>query len=160
MKRKQGSTIFLRLTIFLIGALILALYIFLVPLVSNQAIDLYPDYLVYPILIVVYLTAIPFYFALHKTLNLLNYIDKNKAFSDLSVSALKNIKHCAITISILYVISLPFLYVIGDKDDAPGIIVIGMVLVFAPIVIATFAAVLQKLLQKAIDIKAYNDLTI
>lgn len=103
---------------------------------------------------------IPFYFTLYETLKLLSYIDKNKAFSNLSVKVLKNIKYCATVISILYIISIPFLYVIGDKDDAPGIIVIGMAFVFAPSVIATFAAVLQKLLQKAIDIKNDNDLTI
>lgn len=160
MKRKQGSTIFLRLVIFLIGALILALYTFCVPWISNQATELFPTALVYPVLIIVYLTGIPFYFALYETLKLLSYIDKNKAFSNLSVKVLKNIKYCATVISILYIISMPFLYVIGDKDDAPGIIVIGMAFVFAPSVIATFAAVLQKLLQKAIDIKNDNDLTI
>ncbi|MGV2643750.1 DUF2975 domain-containing protein, partial [Clostridium perfringens] len=47
-----------------------------------------------------------------------------------------------------------------EKDDAPGIILIGMALIFASIVIAVFAAVLQKLLQEAIDIKSENDLTV
>jgi capsular polysaccharide biosynthesis protein len=45
-------------------------------------------------------------------------------------------------------------------DDAPGAIVIGLVIIFASIVIAVFAAVLEKLLRTAIDIKSENDLTI
>ncbi|MGO4375941.1 DUF2975 domain-containing protein, partial [Paenibacillus sp. MCAF20] len=45
-------------------------------------------------------------------------------------------------------------------DDAPGIILVGMVLIFASLVIAVFAAVLQKLLKEAIDIKSENDLTV
>ena len=35
-----------------------------------------------------------------------------------------------------------------------------MLLAFAPLVVAVFAATLQKLLQNAMDIKAENDLTV
>lgn len=37
---------------------------------------------------------------------------------------------------------------------------IGMVIIGAPMVIAVFAAVLQRLLQEAIDIKSENDLIV
>ncbi len=107
-----------------------------------------------------YATAIPFFFALYQAFKLLSYIDKNKAFSELSVKALKNIKYCAITISILYAVGMPFFYLIAEEDDAPGLIVIGLVIIFASMVIAVFAAVLQKLLKEAIDIKSENDLTV
>lgn len=160
MERKQVSTIFLRLVIFLIGILALALCIFGLPWIAKEAAKHYPASLLYPVLIIVYVTAVPFYFALYEILKLLNYIDKSKAFSELSVKALKNIKYCAMTISILYVAILPFLFIIADLDDAPGIIIIGLVIVFASSVIATFVAVLEKLLKEAIDIKEDNDLTI
>ena len=107
-----------------------------------------------------YASAIPFYFALYQAFKLLSYIDKNKAFSELSVKALKNIKYCAITISILYVLGMPLFYLMAERDDAPGIILIGLVIIFASMVIAVFAAVLQRLLQEAIDIKSENDLTV
>ncbi|REK61420.1 MAG: hypothetical protein DF221_15940 [Brevibacillus sp.] len=87
-------------------------------------------------------------------------MDQNKAFSELSVVALQKIKYCAITISILYMAGMPLLYLMAEADDAPGIIVIGLVLIFASMVIGVFAAVLQKLLQEAIEIKAENDLTV
>ena len=45
-------------------------------------------------------------------------------------------------------------------DDAPGVILIGLILIFASMVIAVFAAVLQKLLKEAIDIKSENDLIV
>jgi hypothetical protein len=97
---------------------------------------------------------------LYQSFNLLSYIDKNQAFSELSVRALKKIKNCAITMSGLYVVALPFVYIIAEVDDAPGLAVIGMVMIFAPLVIAVFAAVLQRLLQEAIDIKSENDLIV
>ncbi|QUG41863.1 DUF2975 domain-containing protein [Psychrobacillus sp. INOP01] len=159
---KQGSTLFLKITVILIGIPVLALCIFLVPGIANFAAELYPDiaFIKYLVLINLYAAAIPFYFALYQAFKLLSYIDKNKAFSKISVRALKKIKYCAITISGLYVVGMPLFYLIAEMDDAPGVIVIGMVIIFASIVIAIFAAVLQKLLQEAIDIKSENDLTV
>uniref|UniRef100_UPI0028EB9449 DUF2975 domain-containing protein n=3 Tax=Paenibacillus TaxID=44249 RepID=UPI0028EB9449 len=65
-----------------------------------------------------------------------------------------------IVISSLYFVMLPFVYVVAEKDDAPGLILMGMVPVFASLVIAVFSAVLQRLLQEAIDIKSENDLVV
>ena len=159
---KRGTTLFLKVAVILIGIPVLALCIFLVPEVANFAAELYPDhtYLKYLVVIDLYATAIPFYFALYQAIKLLNYIDKNKAFSELSVRVLKNIKYCAIIISSLYVVGMPLFYLMAEKDDAPGIIIIGMVMIIASMVIAVFAAVLQRLLNEAIDIKSENDLTV
>lgn len=156
---KQGSTLFLKIAVILIGLPVLALCIFVVPEFGRYAVELYPGktYLQYLVYLDVYATAIPFYFALYQAFKLLSYIDKNVAFSELSVKALKNIKYCANTISILYVLGLPLFYLIAERDDAPGLIVIGLSFIFASSVIAVFAAVLQRLLQEAIDIKSEND---
>jgi len=159
MKRE---TILLKLAVILMGIPVLALCIFLLPVIGKDAAagSLKMAYVLYGILIVMYITLIPFFIALYQAFRLLNYIDKNKAFSELSVKALKNIKNCATTISILYVASMPLFYIVGEVDDALGVILIGMIFVFAPMVIAVFAATLQKLLKNAIDIKNDNDLTI
>lgn len=157
---ERGTTLFLKAAVFLIGISILALCIFGLPRIAKEAADYYPAHWLYPVLTAMYVAAIPFFVALYQALRLLSYIDKNNAFSELSVSALKNIKYCACTISILYVAVMPFLYLLAEEDDAPGIIVIGLVIIFASSVIAVFAAVLQKLLKNAIDIKSENDLTV
>ena len=144
------------------GIPVLALCIFLVPEIGDVAAKLLPQFanIKYLVSIVFYASALPFYFALYQAFKLLRYIDKNKAFSELSVIALKKIKHCAIIISILHVLVLPLFYLFADKDDAPGVIFVGLVVPFASMVIAVFAAVLQKLLKEAIDIKSDNDLTV
>lgn len=113
-----------------------------------------------PILIGLYVAAIPFFAALYQTLKLLQYIDKNEAFSPLSVKALQAIQYCALIISGLFAAGLPYIYHVADKDDAPGVVAVALVITFASFVIATFAAVLQKLVQNAIDIKNENDLTV
>lgn len=157
---KHGSTLFLKIAVFLIGAPVLALCIFgLYWLAKNPA---NPDYahLLYPIVIDMYVSVIPFFLALYQAFKLLSFIDKNQAFSELSVKSLKKIKYCAMTISGLYVVIMPFVYIVAELDDAPGLVIIGMVPIFASMVIAVFAAVLQRLLQEAIDIKSENDLTV
>jgi hypothetical protein len=159
MKRE---TLFLKVVVFLMGILVLALCIFLVPSLAAWAAKEISEfsYLQYLILGGFYATAIPFFFALYQTLKLLNYIDRDIAFSELSVKALKNIKYCAIVISCLYLAGMPCLIFLAEKDDAPGVAALGLIISFASIVIAVFAAVLQKLLKNAIEIKSENDLTV
>ncbi|MES2470928.1 MAG: DUF2975 domain-containing protein [Patescibacteria group bacterium] len=153
---KKGSTLLLKGVIFLIGAIVLFLCAYVLPQgIMTDVTGLYR-----PILIGLYFPAIPFFVALYQALKLLNNIDKGLAFSNLSTKALNVIKYCAIIISILYAIGMPFIFIAAEKDDAPGVIVIGLVIIFASVVIATFAAVLQKLLQEALDIKAENELTV
>ncbi|HET8883861.1 MAG TPA: DUF2975 domain-containing protein [Candidatus Saccharimonadales bacterium] len=153
---KRGSTIFLRGVVILIGLFILALCVFALPLAINSGQT--GDYR--PILFGLYVPAIPFFFALYQALKLLNYIDHNQAFSVGSVSAFKFIKYSALIISALFIAGLPYIAQVAQADDAPGVLAIGLVIVFASFVIATFAAVLQRLVQNAVDIKSENDLTV
>jgi Protein of unknown function (DUF2975) len=159
---ENATTLFLKIAVIFLGVPVLALCIFLVPEMANLSAKLLPEFTVikYFVFIVFVASAIPFYIALYQAFELLRYIDKNKAFSDLSVKALKNIKHCAITISILHVFVLPLFYIFAEVDDAPGVIFVGLAVPFASMVISVFAAVLQKLIKEAIDIKSENDLTV
>ncbi|UOY92434.1 DUF2975 domain-containing protein [Ectobacillus sp. JY-23] len=157
MKRE---TLFLKAAVFLMGTPVLALGIFGLYWLATHPAN--PDYahMLYPLVIGIYVSTIPFYIALYKAFMLLSYIDKNQAFSALAVTALKHIKVCALTFSGVYMVMMPFVFLVAEQDDAPGLVIMGMVPVFASLVIAVFAAVLQKLLQNAIDIKSENDLTV
>jgi len=152
---KQGSTLFLKVVIYLIGFAVLALCVIIGGVTVSGNAGMY-----LPLMLGILITAIPFFFSLYQGLLLLRYIDQNSAFSNQSVKAIENIKYCAFTISVLYAAGMPFIIRVADKDDAPGAVVIGLVILFAFIVTAVFAAVLQKLLQNAIDIKSENDLTV
>ncbi|MFA5927504.1 MAG: DUF2975 domain-containing protein [Patescibacteria group bacterium] len=158
---KRGSTILLRGAVILIGLVVFALCVFVLPAVAKEMVDVMPvQYELLPILIVLAASTIPFYSALYQAWKLLNYIDINEAFSELSVKVLKNIKRSGIAVGLLYMACSPFLFIVADGGDAPGILAIGLVIIFASIVIATLSAVLQKVLQDALDIKSENDLTV
>lgn len=156
---KRGSTFFLRAVIFLIGLAVLAICLFALPPVIMSEITS-GDFDYGPILIGLYVPAVPFFFALYQSLRLLRYIDKNDAFTPASVRAFKYIKLCALLISGIFIAGSPYLLKVADADDAPGVLGIGLIIAFASFVIATFAAVLQKLVQNAVDIKSENDLTV
>lgn len=160
--RLLRSTHFLRFALTLFGLIVLALCIFALPSIWKGGSAEYPyaSLSVYLIVCGLYATAIPFYVALWHTFKLLKYIDNGTAFSEASVKALRAIKHCAAIIAALYVGGVPLLYPIAEVDDAPGLLLFGAMIACAPVAVAVFAAVLQKLLRNAIDIKSENDLTV
>lgn len=162
---KKNSTIFLQVVIVLIGILALAIMIRF-PLTEGRAVNLdlfsiYAD----PFIVFGYLASIPFFVALYQAFKLLGYIGKNKVFSLDSVKALRTIKYCAIILSFLIIMAAIYIRVSygisPTKDDDPaGFIAISIVTTFISIVIATAAAVFEKTLQNAVDIKSENDLTV
>ncbi|MEK3757411.1 DUF2975 domain-containing protein [Paenibacillus sp. FSL P4-0338] len=162
MNRKPGSTTFLKAVLIVFALAALALCIFAVPAIGDFAAELYPGHSYIQVLVMtdLYGAALPFFIALSQAYRLLRLIDRNEAFSEDSVRVLKHIKHAAVSISGMFTLGLPLFYLMAEKDDAPGIIVIGLVLIFASMVIAVFAAVLQKLLNEAIALKSENDLTV
>ena len=162
---KRGSIIFLKVVIVLIGIVVLAGMIRF-PLTEGRAanLDLFSIYSD-PFIIYGYVASIAFFVALYQTFKLLEYIGENKVFSLNSVKTLKTIKYCAITLSILIVmaaiyIRLSFSVKSVIDDDPAGFIAVSIVTTFISIVIATVAAVFEKLLQNAVDIKSENDLTV
>src|SRR3989338_4474181 len=157
---KKSSIIFLQVVIVLIGVGALAL-ILRFPLTEGRAVNLdlfsiYSD----PFILYGYLASIAFFVALYQTFKLLGYIGQNKVFSLNSVKALRTIKYCAFVLSILIVMAMLYIMMSNGDDDAAGAIAMGIVMIFLSAVIATVAAVFERTLQGAVDIKSENDLTV
>lgn len=158
---KRVPTLFLQVVIVLIGLVALAILIRF-PLVEGRAtnldlISIYAD----PLILYSYATSIAFFIALYKAFKLLGYIGQNKVFSSNSVRALMSIKYCAIVLSILIVMAgLYVRFTHNEEDDPAGFLAICIVTTFAAIVVATAAAIFERLLQNAVDMKSESDLTI
>ena len=157
---KKGSTLFLKVVILLIGigALIGMLWF---PQTEGRAtnldlISIYTD----PFIVYIYIASIPFFVGLYQAFKLLNFIDANKAFSQGAVNTLKNMKFASL--SLIGFIALAEFYIrfFAHDDDPAGPTALGILASFAAAVIATAAAVFQKLLQNAVDIKSENNLTV
>ena len=154
----RGSTTILKGVVVLIGLIVLAICLFVLP-VGIRA-ELSGDFDYGPIFLGLYVTAVPLFIALYQALKLLGAIDRNQAFSEASVAGLKAIRNCGLAISGLFALGMPYIFYVGDRDDAPGVVAIGLVIIFASFVIATAAAVFQRLFQNAVDLKTEHDLTV
>ncbi len=158
---KRISTIFLQAVIVLI-AIVALIILIRFPLSEGRAtnLDLFSIY-ADPFILYGYAASVAFFIALYKAFRLLGYIGRNQVFSSSAVAALKSIKYCAIVLSILIVAAGLFILLSHHKDDDPaGFLAICIVTTFAAIVVATASAIVQKILQRAIDMKSENDLTI
>ena len=138
----RGSTMFLRVVISLIAIAALSVCIFPLPRMVAQEAAKTPDtaYLVYLFLMGAYVTAVLFFVAVYQAFKLLTYVDGNKAFSEISVKALRHIKHSAITISLLTVAGIAAVMVlsVGKGEDIAGIVAAGLMMTFVSSVFAAF----------------------
>jgi len=153
---KLSSTLLLKGIVLLIGLIVFAFCSIVLP-VGIRA-ESGGDY--FPVLLGVYGVAIPFFIGLYQIMKLLSLIDAGKAFSEASVVALARVKACAGVICALCVAYMPYIYIAAENDDAPGVIMLGLIVVFASAVVAVLAALLQRLLGDALAIKSENDLTV
>jgi hypothetical protein len=158
---KRISIIFLQAVVVLIGIVALIIMIRF-PLTEGRAenLDLFSIYFD-PFILYGYASSIAFFVALYKAFKLLGYIGQNKLFSPAAVRILRSIKYCAIILTVLIITAGLYITVSHNKDDDPaGFLAMCIVVTFISIAVATAVAVLEKLLQNAVDMKSENDLTI
>jgi hypothetical protein len=157
---KRGSTIFLQVVIVLLGVGVLALLLWEPNLEGrNVNATLFEIYFKDPFLAYAYIGSIPFFVALYQAFKLLGYIRRNEIFSQRSVRALRTIKYCALAIIGFVAVSVIFM-IFGDRDDRPAGVFMRILITFPSIVVAIAAAVFERILQNAEDIKSENDLTV
>lgn len=159
---KKSSTIFLQVVIALIGLVALAILLWEPHLEGrNVNATTFEIYFKDPFSAYVYIGSIPFFMALYQAFTLLGYIGQGKVFSPHSVKALRTIKYCAITIVGFILGAEAYIFIaVRGTDDIAGGVMIGLMIMFISIIVATIAAVFERTLQSAVDIKSENDLTV
>lgn len=160
MNGKRGSTTFLKVIIFLIGIAVLALCIFWLPVIAIREPKAHPGvYSLYPLLGYAYGCCIAFSIALYQAFKLLTYIERNNAFSELSLKSLKIIKKCGLTIIFFIVLGIVTLKVIAKVtgDDPAGPISLSLIGILATSIITAIVDALQKPLKNILELKPEND---
>ena len=157
---KRSSTIFLQIVIVLVGIGALALLLWEPHIEGRNAhATLFQIYFKDPFLAFVYIGSIAFFVALYQAFKVLGYAGQNKVFSQAAVKALRTIKYCA-TVIIGFVAVGEIFIMVSISDDRAGGVFMGILITFGSIVIATAAALFERILQSAVDIKSENDLTV
>jgi Protein of unknown function (DUF2975) len=157
---KRGATVFLRAVVVLVGIGAVALLLWEPQIEGvNAHATLFAIYFKDPFLAYAYVASIPFFVGLYQAFKVLEYAGQNKEFSPSAVRSLRTIKHCAIAI-IGFVAGGEVFIMSHESDDRAGGVFVGMLIIFASIVVATAMAVLERASQKAVDMKSESDLTV
>lgn len=152
---KKYSDWFLRAALVAMGAFILFLCIIMFSAFTD------PRNAEFKLLVCgLYLAALPFFYALYQAWLLLDLIRASKAFSQASVNALGTVSYCGAIIAGVLLLCSPLFYNISQREDAPGVFAICLMIVFMAMVISVFTSLLKMLFQNAVDIKAENDFTV
>lgn len=159
---RRSSTLFLQVVIVMVGLGALALMLW-EPHLEGRNVNATPFEIYFkdPFLAYAYLASIAFFMALFQAFRLLGYIGQDRVFSPQSVRALRIIKYCAIALVAMIGAAVGYLMIaVRGEDDIAGGVAMGVVMSFVSVVIATAAAVFERLLQNAVELKSENDLTV
>jgi hypothetical protein len=153
---KRSLTTFLQAVVVLVGIGTLALLLVEPHLEGRNAhATLFEIYFKDPFLAYAYVASIAFFVGLYKAFKLMGDIGRNEAFSQSSVNALRAIKYCAIALISFIVGAEGYLFIVQrGKDDIAGGVAIGLFMILVSVVVATVAAVFERRLQSAVDIKS------
>lgn len=162
---KHGLTTVAKVVVYLLGIGVVAICAILLPeLAREEAVGKVNPPSALPFLVAGWVLALPILVALYQTSQLFSAIEENTAFSPRSVRAMRMIKYCALAFGAMVISGVVTVAVIARAadplEDITPVLTIGFLLVFASGAVATVVAVLQRILQEAIHLKAENDLTI
>ena len=157
----RGASLYLRAVLVLIGIGVLAFMLWEPHIEGRNAhATLFEIYFKDPFLAYAYIASIPFFAALYHAFKVLAYAGQNKIFSQAAVQALRTIKYCALAIIGFVAVDEIIIMLNHGNDDAAGGVFMGVLITFGSIVFATAAAMFERILQNAVDIKSENDLTV
>ena len=145
---QKMNAILLSFSIFFIGILVLLLCIFALPQLANETATIHPEvaYLKLPILLGLYATAIPFFYALYETVKLIQIAMRESVFTIEILLGFNRIKICAITIITLYVFGFIILTVTNALP--PLVALIGILIMFITLMVAFGANFIRTVLKR------------
>lgn len=151
---------FLRAVLVLFGAGLAAFAVFLLPHFAELAARHYTElaYLKIPIMVFAYLSAVPFYVALHEGVQICGSILDSEPFSVRNRTAFRRAGICALTVSVWYLAGT--LTMLGLGAERPIIYVVGALVTCCALIFSLLCAVLDQLLARAIELREENELTV
>lgn len=152
---KRGPAFFLQAVLVLIGIGVLALMLWEPHIEGRNAhATTFEIYFKDPFLAYVYVGSIPFFVALHRAFGLFGHVRQNGAFSQVTVDALRAIKHCALAIIVFVAGAVVFILMFGDGEDRPAGVFMCLLVTSASSVIAIAAAMFARNLQNSLGLDA------
>jgi hypothetical protein len=145
---KRSLALSLQVAVVLIGLVAVVLLLW-EPQVEgrNAHAEFFEIYFKDPFLAYVYLGSTPFFVGLYRAFALFGHVRQTGAFSQVTVGALRSIKHCAVAVIGFVAGGMVFIALFGDKDDRPAGFFMGLLVTVAASAVATAAATFSRRLE-------------
>lgn len=151
---KRIPTLFLQAVIVLVGIGTLA-FLLWEPTVEGRNVHatLVEVYFHDPFLTYAYAASIPFFVVLYQAFTVVGHVRRNTLFSQAAIQSLRTIQSCAIAM-ILFVAVGEMFILLGNGDDLPPAVAMGVLITLGSLVIAATAAVCERVVQDAVGGKS------
>ncbi|HJH10312.1 MAG TPA: hypothetical protein K8V30_01240 [Metalysinibacillus jejuensis] len=97
------------------------------------------------LIVFLYVTMVPFYRAIYHTLKGLQHLIRGQPIDQ----QLVRVKHNAIVLAIMYVLALPVAYYLADLNDAPGVIVLSLIILGITVAVIAASNVLRTIVRSS-----------
>lgn len=159
MNQRELSN-WLKIIILISGFFGLLICFVLAPRIGKNILGIHKSmsFMYWPCLIFMWIGCIPIYLGFYQGWKIFDNIGKDKSFSEENVVCLYNIVKLSIMEIILFSMSIVILLFLNVNNIAMYIVI--FLVLFVSIFVGTSSAILSHLINKAIELKRENDLTI
>ena len=119
---------------------------FVLPSIADDVVRHSPEvaHLQYPILLGMYATAIPFFYAIYATMMIIFTAEKESIYAEMIKGYLTQISYCAAVIILLYIVGFTILDV--SKALPPIVALLGVIIIIVSSIVATAALFIKNVL--------------
>lgn len=144
---KKWASFYLKLSGIACAIPVLFFCIRILPGILAGALGEYPELLwvKYPMYFGFYLSGTLCLYVFYQTFRLLRLFDKGQMKDSMTHGILKTIRWSSLSISFVYLMMSPVIYYVADHEDAPGILLIELIILFAWIAVASLSIILESL---------------
>ena len=97
------------------------------------------------LIVFLYVTMLPFYGAIYHTLKGLQHLRRGQPIDQ----QLVRVKHNAIVLATMYVLALPGAYYLADLNDAPGVILLSLIILGITVAVIAASNVLRTIVRSS-----------
>ena len=143
---KKLNAYFLCGLLIMIGFIIFLMCAFVLPSIANDVVRQSPEvaHLQYPILLGMYATTIPFFYAIYAIIGIVFTAERESIYTEKIKHYLIEISYCAATIIILYIAGFTLLDV--SQALPPIVAVLGIIIIVVSSIVATAALFIRNVL--------------
>lgn len=132
----------------IVAFVLVLMYLFFVPYMALYLIETYPSTQIYGILtyIVLYATLVPLLFGLYAFTRLMISLYKNLKLNESDYKLFDYMIYSGYGLSMLSFLSLPLFYLVADAEDAPGLLVMAIIVSTIGIGTSTLISLIKRVI--------------